>query len=142
MVRSPWSARGTSRVAGSRPTFTPYRDGLLFLAGADGDKAVDIAASSSRFLGVIFAGSGQISLSGASDKYYCGILGDTVDITGTGISVRGAACGRPDDTVSAPVVVPDLHASIAVDRHDAVPSDTLGYDLTVTNRAPRRWCRP
>jgi RHS repeat-associated protein/uncharacterized repeat protein (TIGR01451 family) len=48
--------------------------------------------------------------------------------------VRGADCGRPDQTVSGPVVVPDLAADLTVDRERALPSDTLGYDVTVTNR--------
>lgn len=126
-------SEGRVKVAGSRPAFEPYRDGLLVLAGASGAKAIDVATSSSKFLGVIFAGSGEISVSGAGNRFYCGILGDTVSITGTDVSVRGADCGRPGSTVSGPVVVPDLRAGITVDRTEALPSDELGYDLTVSN---------
>ncbi len=125
---------GHIKIAGSRPAFEPYRDGLLLLAGAPGTKAIDISTSSSKFLGVLFAGSGQISISGASNRFYCGILSDTVAITGTDVSVRGADCGRPDQTVSGPVVVPDLSAALTVDRQRALPGDLLGYDVTVTNR--------
>lgn len=126
-------SEGRVKVAGSRPAFEPYRDGLLVLAGASGAKAIDVATSSSKFLGVIFAGSGEISVSGAGNRFYCGILGDTVSITGTDVNVRGADCGRPSSTVSGPVVVPDLRAGITVDRTEALPSDELGYDLTVSN---------
>ena len=126
-------SEGRIKIAGSKPAFQPYRDGLLLLAGATGSKAIDVATSSSKFLGVLFAGSGQISISGGTNEFYCGILGDTVSITGTDVGVRGAACGRPDQTVSGPVVVPDLTSAIAVDRDTALPSDTLGYDVTVTN---------
>ena len=126
-------SEGRIKIAGSKPAFEPYRDGLLLLAGATGSKAIDVATSSSKFLGVLFAGSGQISISGGTNEFYCGILGDTVSITGTDVGVRGAACGRPDRTVSGPVVVPDLTASLAVDRDTALPSDALGYDVTVTN---------
>jgi hypothetical protein len=69
-------SEGHIQIAGSRPAFEPYRDGLLLLAGAAGTKAIDIATSSSKFLGVLFAGSGQISVSGGSNRFYCGILGD------------------------------------------------------------------
>ena len=89
-------SEGHIKIAGSRPAFEPYRDGLLLLAGGAGTKAIDIAASSSKFLGVVFAGSGQVSISGGGNRFYCGILGDTVAITGTDVTVRGAKCGRPD----------------------------------------------
>lgn len=127
-------SEGHIKIAGSRPAFEPYRDGLLLLAGAAGTKAIDISTSSSKFLGVIFAGSGQISVSGGSNSFYCGILGDTISIAGTDVTVRGADCGRPDQTVSGPVVVPDLTADMTVDRDRALPGDNLGYDITVTNR--------
>ena len=127
-------SEGHIKISGSRPAFEPYRDGLLLLAGATGTKAVDIAASSSKFLGVVFAGSGEISVSGGTNRFYCGILGNTVSITGTDVTVRGASCGRPDATVSGPVVVPDLGATMTVDHDTALPTDQLGYDVTVTNR--------
>jgi RHS repeat-associated protein/uncharacterized repeat protein (TIGR01451 family) len=121
------------KIAGSRPTFEPYHDGLLLLAGANTTNAIDVAASSSKFLGVMFAGAGQISVSGSSNRFYCGVLGDRVSITGADTDIRGAACGRPDATVADPIVVPDLRATLAVDREDALPREDLGYDLTVTN---------
>lgn len=127
-------SEGSIKIAGSRPAFEPYRDGLLLLAGASGAKAIDIATSSSKFLGVLFAGAGQVSVSGGTNRFFCGILGDTVSISGTDVTVRGADCGRPDRTVSGPVVVPDLTADLTVDRERALPGDRLGYDVTVTNR--------
>ena len=126
-------SEGHIKIAGSKPAFQPFHDGLLLLAGASGTKAIDVATSSSKFLGVVFAGSGQVSISGATNEFYCGVLGHTVSIGGTDVTVRGAACGRPDRTVSGPVVVPDLRSSLAVDRDVALPSDALAYDVTVTN---------
>lgn len=126
-------SEGRIKIAGSRPAFEPYLDGLLMLAGATGTKAIDISTSSSKFLGVLFAGSGEISVAGAGNRFYCGILGNTVAITGTDVTVRGADCGRPGNTVSGPVVVPDLAIDLAVDRERALPGDLLGYDVTVTN---------
>ncbi|WP_299927059.1 RHS repeat-associated core domain-containing protein [uncultured Nocardioides sp.] len=126
-------SEGHIRISGSKPAFESYHDGLLLLAGASGAKAIDIAAASSKFLGVVFAGAGEISISGRSNQFYCGVLGDQVSISGAEVSVRGADCGRPDDTVSGPVVVPDLTTDISVDRDRALPSDTLGFDITVGN---------
>jgi RHS repeat-associated protein/uncharacterized repeat protein (TIGR01451 family) len=123
----------TIKISGSRPAFEPYLDGLLLLSGSSATQAIDVATSSSKFLGVIFAGAGQISISGSSNRFYCGILGDRVEITGGGTTIRGAVCGRPDSTVSGPVLVPDLTAGITVDKDRVLPKQTLGYDLTVTN---------
>ncbi|WP_460715036.1 RHS repeat-associated core domain-containing protein [Nocardioides dilutus] len=127
-------SEGTVKISGSRPLFEPYFDGLLLLAGSSATKAIDIAASSSKFAGVLFAGSGEISISGAKNRFFCGILADRVDITGGDTDIRGAACGRPDATVSGPVLVPQLTAGLAVDKEVVLPSQTLGYDLTVTNQ--------
>lgn len=126
-------SESTIKISGSRPAFEPYLDGLLLLSGSSATKAIDVATSSSRFLGVIFAGSGAISVSGSGNRFYCAVLGDRVEITGGGTNFRGAVCGRPDSTVSGPVLVPDLTAGITVDREQVLPSQTLGYDLTVTN---------
>ena len=126
-------SEATIKISGSRPVFEPYLDGLLLLAGSSASKAIDVATSSSKFAGVIYAGSGEISISGAKNRFYCGILGDRVDITGGDTDIRGAVCGRPDTTVSGPVLVPDLTAGLTVDKDAVLPSQTLGYDLTVTN---------
>ena len=112
------AATGAIDLSGSRPAFEPYYDGLLFLSGASGKKAIDVSASNSKFLGVIYAASGEVSLSGANGRYFCGIYGDTVDASGSNLTVRGANCGRPDSTVSGPLLVPDLELAIAADSRD------------------------
>lgn len=126
-------SEGHVSLSGSRPEFEPYLDGLLILAGAEGDKAIDLAASSSKFLGVLFAGAGEIDISGSSNRFFCGILGDRVDITGGDTRVRGAMCGRPDSTVSGPLLVPDFNVDMQVDRPKALPSETLGYTVRLSN---------
>ena len=126
-------ATGSIQVNGSRPAFEPYYDGLLFLSGAAGDKAIDIAASNSKFLGVIFAGSGEVSLSGSSNRLFCGVYGDMVDISGSDLSLRGAACGRPSSTVADPVLVPELNLSLTADRETVLPGGDIGYTMVATN---------
>ena len=65
-------SEGNIKIAGSRPAFEPYRDGLLLLAGAEGPRR-STSRRSSKFLGVLFAGAGQISVSGGANRFYCGI---------------------------------------------------------------------
>ncbi|NHA67339.1 RHS repeat-associated core domain-containing protein [Phycicoccus flavus] len=125
-------SEGHISIAGSRPAFTPYLDGLFLLAGAQGDKAVDIAAKGSKFLGTIFAGAGQVSISGDDNRFFCGILGDRIRITGNGLDVRGAECGRAE-SAAAPALVPDLTTAVAKDAEAALPGETVGYDVTVRN---------
>lgn len=125
---------GRIKIAGSRPAFEPFHDGYLMIAGASGSKAIDVAASSSKFLGTVFAERGEISISGARNRFFCGILGDRISITGSELDVRGAMCGGADDSVAAPTVVPDLEAVLSVDKDEALPSDSLDYELKLTHR--------
>lgn len=129
-------SEGSISIAGSRPAFTPYLDGLLLLAGATGDKAVDLAASRSKFLGTIVAPAGQISVSGADNRFFCGILGDRIRITGDNLSVRGAECGRAE-SAAGPALVPDLATTVTKDKDTALPGETVGYDVTVRNERAR-----
>ena len=79
-------SEGHVRISGSRPTFEAYHDGVLLLAGAAGDKAIDVSASSSTFHGTLFAGAGEIDVSGSTNGFDCGLLGDTVDISGSSVA--------------------------------------------------------
>ncbi len=126
-------ATGVISVGGSRPAFEPYYDGLLFLSGADGKKAIEISASNSKFLGVIFAGDGEVTISGSDNRFFCGVLGDTIDLSGSGLELRGADCGRPTSTVADPVVVPELNLELLADKENALPGDGIAYDLTISN---------
>lgn len=125
-------SEGSIVISGSKPAFTPYLDGLFLLAGASGDKAIDIAASTSKFLGTVFAGSGQISVSGSDNRFFCGILGDRIRMTGTNVDIRGAQCSRAESAAS-PVLVPDLTSEITADKALASPGDVIGYDIAITN---------
>lgn len=125
-------ATGSIKIAGSRPAFAPYLDGLLLLSGAAGDRAIDISAQSSKFLGTIIARSGQVSVSGASNRFYCGLLADRVSITGTGVTVRGASCGRAP-SVSGPVLVPQLTSQVRVDPGQGLPGTDLDFQVRVAN---------
>lgn len=126
-------SEGSIHVYGSRPAFEPYHDGLLFLAGGQGDKAIDIAASRSRFLGVVFAERGEIDLSGSENRFFCGILGDRVDLSGGQLEVRGASCGRPDSTVAGPLLVPSLALALEASPPIVLPGQSVNFALTLRN---------
>lgn len=126
-------SEGSIHVYGSRPAFEPYHDGLLFLAGGAGDKAIDIAASRSRFLGVLFAERGEIDLSGSENRFFCGILGDRVDMSGGGLQVRGANCGRPDSTVAGPLLVPSLALDLSAAPADVLPGQAVTFSLNLSH---------
>lgn len=126
-------SEGTIHVYGSRPAFEPYHDGLLFLAGSAADKAIDIAASSSRFLGVLFAGRGEIDLSGSTNRFFCGILGDRVDMSGGALEFRGASCGRPDSTVAGPLLVPSLALELGAAPSNVLPGQAVTFSLALSH---------
>ncbi len=127
------AATGSIELSGSRPAFEPFHDGLLLLAGASGNKAINVSASSSKFLGVLFAGAGEISLSGSNSKFFCGIYGNTVSASGSNLTIRGSNCGRPDSTISGPLLVPGLELSLAADPEETLPGGQIDYDLQVSN---------
>ena len=129
------AATGWVKLSGSRPAFEPYYDGLLAVSGWSGtdEAAIDVSSSDSKLLGVFFAEFGLISVSGSDNHFFCGILGDTVDLAGSRLQLRGANCGRPDSTVSGPLLVPELNSSLSGDVADASPSETITYELVVSN---------
>jgi RHS repeat-associated protein/uncharacterized repeat protein (TIGR01451 family) len=127
------AATGSIELSGSRPAFEPFHDGLFLLAGASGSKAINVSASSSKFLGVIYAGAGEVSLSGSNSKFFCGIYGNTVSASGSNLILRGSNCGRPDSTISGPLLVPGLELSLAADQEETLPGGEIDYDLQVSN---------
>jgi hypothetical protein len=86
-------SEGHVKLSGSRPSFDPFQGQYLAIAGASGSRAIDVSASSSGFTGVLFAEHGQISISGGSNRFSCGILGDQVSISGSDVDVRAGGCG-------------------------------------------------
>ena len=86
-------SEGRVKVSGSRPSFDAYLGTYFAIAGADGSRAIDISTSASAFNGVLFAERGQVSISGAGNRFSCGILGDQVSITGNDVDIRAGGCG-------------------------------------------------
>ncbi|WP_109474665.1 PKD domain-containing protein [Ornithinimicrobium cavernae] len=127
-------AEGSLEVAGTRPAFEPYADGLLFLAGGT---RLKVSASSSKFLGFVTAPAGAVEVSGNENRFSCGIVADTITISGSGFVTEAVDCSRPERTVAASLLVPSLEVGLAADADTAVPGDTVTHTVEVTNTGSR-----
>lgn len=85
-------SEGRVKISGSRPEFEPYLGGYLAIAGASGERAIAVSASTSGFGGILFAEHGQISVSGSGNRFGCGLLGHKVSISGADVDVRAGDC--------------------------------------------------
>ncbi|HET9520076.1 MAG TPA: PKD domain-containing protein, partial [Candidatus Limnocylindrales bacterium] len=132
-ARMTLAATGSIELSGSNPALEPFHDGLLLLAGASGKKAINVSASSTKFLGIIYAASGEVSLSGSNSTFFCGIYGNTVSASGANLTLKGSSCGRPNSTISGPLLVPGLELSLAADPAQTLPGGDIAYDLEVSN---------
>ena len=127
------AAEGEIHVSGSGAFFDPYIDGLLFISNSTSLNAIRVDASGSTFFGYSFAGRGRVTLTGANDKFYCGILGDKIDIASQNLSIRGAGCTRPARTIAPPTIVPNLIVDLTVDKPDALPAQSLTHTAAIRN---------
>jgi hypothetical protein len=125
-------------VSGSGAFFDPYIDGLLFLSNSTSSTAIKVDASGSTFFGYSFAQRGRIALTGSSDKFYCGILADQIDIAAQDLRVTGSGCTRPTRTNAPPTLVPSVVVGVAVDKTDVLPANQLIHTATVTNTGATR----
>ncbi len=122
------------KVAGSQPAFEPYIDGLLFLAGGD---RLKVSASTSKFLGFVTAPAGAVEVSGNENRFSCGIVADTITISGSGFEADAADCTRPERTVAASLLVPQVELGLAADSETAIPGDTVAHSVELTNTGSR-----
>src|SRR5262249_42418477 len=102
-------ATGTVSVSGSNQSFgQPFIDGLLFFSSSSANDAVKVSGSNSGFSGFIEAPVGQVSLTSSNNKYYCGLLGDRINVSGSNNTVTGGGCAQPADDTSATLLVPTI----------------------------------
>lgn len=127
------ASEGDITVSGSGAFFDPFVDGLLFLSASTSTSAIRVDAASSTFFGYSYADHGRIVLTGANDKFYCGIISDRIDIASQGLLVHGSACSRPARSVAPPTIVPALSVDLTVDKANALPRAGLTHTATVTN---------
>nr|WP_274387931.1 HNH/ENDO VII family nuclease [Salsipaludibacter albus] len=126
-------ATGTISIAGSRPVFEPYWDGLLFLSGSSADRAIELNSQGSKMLGTIFAPDGEVSLASSDNRFHCAVVGDRVTITGSELALTGADCSTPDDTSVGPLFVPDVTVDVDGTTGELVPGQELSTSVTVSH---------
>ncbi|MGB2757719.1 MAG: hypothetical protein WBD02_08660, partial [Acidimicrobiia bacterium] len=127
------------QLAGSAANLTPFSDGVLFISGSTGTRAVQLTGSGHTLHGSVIAPSGGIDVSGSSIALDCGVYGQTVDMSGSSISIAGLNCGSGigGGTVvsiaAPPMLVANLVNSISADKTTVKPGDTVTYTATVKN---------
>jgi Flp pilus assembly protein TadG len=90
-------ASGYITISSSGSAWTPYAQGLLFLANisdasAPGHIALNVSGSNSSWAGVIFAPQSGIRMSGSSNTTLRGsLIGWTVTLTGSGLQVASGS---------------------------------------------------
>ncbi|MCB9675393.1 MAG: hypothetical protein H6737_09780 [Alphaproteobacteria bacterium] len=126
-------AEGSIHIAGSSVVYAPYVDGLLFLSNAADDGAIHVSGAGDTFLGYLYASQGGIQLNGSGTRFLCGLVGETVDLAGSGFEIAAADCQRPGRTTAPPTLMPRLTLSIDNGADDALPSEPVPSDVVVSN---------
>ncbi len=127
-------AEGTIQVSGSDQTLAqPFIDGLLLMTTASGDKVLKVSGARAAFSGFVYAPNGEIELAGADNRFFCGTVGDTIDVSGSDLSITGGGCARPDATTAATLLVPQLALELAASRATVAPTEAIDYDLALRN---------
>lgn len=100
-------AKGWIRINGARGFFSPYLDNLFALSLADTSpydtrtKAIIFNAADCEATGFIFAPNGRLEFQGSRERtYHVGIVGETVDLIGTGCTHGGPGAGDDGDVTS------------------------------------------
>lgn len=101
-------AKGWIRINGARGFFSPYLDNLFALSLADtnpydtGTKAILFNAADCEATGFIYAPDGRIEFQGSREQtYHVGIIGETVDLVGTGCTHGGPGAGEDNADVTS-----------------------------------------
>jgi RHS repeat-associated protein/uncharacterized repeat protein (TIGR01451 family) len=128
------AATGEISVSGAADEFfAPYVDGVLFVSGRTGGDGIDIAGAHSRFAGYLLAPTANIDVNGSHHRFRCGLIGDTVRITGGTNQVVASDCAPPEHTSPPPLLVPRLELGLTQTPGEVLPGDTIGDAVTATN---------
>jgi RHS repeat-associated protein/uncharacterized repeat protein (TIGR01451 family) len=123
-------SEGTITISGSQIHFTPFYDGLLFLSG-DAGQGIQISTWGSTFTGHLVATQGDIDLPGSSNRFLCGLVGESIDLHAWALEIQASDCVRPQRTNAPPVLVPLLDVAVVHDRSEALPAEVVTASVTV-----------
>lgn len=119
---------GAIEVSRQGSNLRPFADGLLFLAAGD----VRVSAADGTYLGHVVSG-GTFRVSGARNRFLCGLVAETLDLSGSSIAIEGSDCVRPDRTTAPPTLVPALTVALANSPESVNPSTPVTSAVTVEN---------
>lgn len=91
-----------------------------------------MSAADGTYLGHVVSGS-TFRVSGARNRFLCGLVAETLDLSGSSIAVEGSDCVRPDRTTAPPTLVPALTVALANSPESANPSTPVTSAVTVEN---------
>ncbi len=95
---------GSFQLSGSSATFEPFHHGVQIATSSVGSQAVKLATSSLSLGGLVFAPSGEIEASGSSSEFGCSLVGDTLRLAGSHITIDARQCGYAAIERRAPAV--------------------------------------
>ncbi len=136
------AASGDIHVSGHAQAFVaPYIDNLLFISADASGSAIKTSGSDGTFTGFFYAPDGGIDVSGSDQTFTCGLIGDTIKITGSRGTFDAAGCpgGTAGTTIdeipvpAPPLWVPTLDLTHTADRADVAPGQTIAYTTDTTN---------
>ena len=79
---------------------SPFVDGLSLFSTVNGSDAVKVGGSDSAFDGAIVAPYGKVEVSGSNNTFNCGVIADTVKLSGSELVVSGCELTTGDFDVT------------------------------------------
>ncbi|MCI0635765.1 MAG: hypothetical protein L0206_17890, partial [Actinobacteria bacterium] len=119
---------GSIQVSRQGSNLRPFADGLLFYASGD----VEISAANGTYPGHVVAGA-TLRASGSDNRFLCGVVAGTIDLSGSSVSIEASDCVRPDRTTAPPTLVPALDVALVNDPNSVNPSALVTSTVTVEN---------
>jgi uncharacterized repeat protein (TIGR01451 family) len=112
-------AEGKIEVKGSAQQFTPYLDGLLLFANTSkGKDGIEIVGQNSVLRGILYGPGGLLKLSGSSNSFHGSLLGDTVEIKGSDLTITFT------ETYCSGSTVPPLPTATPAPSNTLIPPST------------------
>ena len=79
---------------------SPFVDGVSLYSTLSGSDAVKVGGSESSFDGAVVAPFGRVEVSGSNNTFNCGVLADTVKLSGSDLTVSGCELTTSDFDVT------------------------------------------
>jgi RHS repeat-associated protein/uncharacterized repeat protein (TIGR01451 family) len=109
-----------------------YTDNLAALAGSTDDGAIAVTGDDVSVYGYLAAMDGGVEVGGANFTQTCGILGDRVDLAGSGTTIDAVSCLPSGSVPVPPRLIPQLALTLDTSPSLLYPGEEVTADATVT----------